>query len=68
MRHQFTFWLRDQVNRGFLGSIAVGYGPPDALVPVIDSKDNVTVSFSKECVRLNTSTTLVSLKVSHLKR
>lgn len=43
VRHQIAFRFRKQVNWGFLCPITVGYGPPDALVPVIESKDKITV-------------------------
>lgn len=41
MRHQFTLGFR-RLRGGFLQPVAVGYGPPDALVPVSESKGGVT--------------------------
>lgn len=73
VRHQFTFWFREQVNRGFLCPITVGYGPSDALVPVIKSQNTVNVVsisivlhyFSKECV-LNTTINVTNFSKSQI--
>ena len=42
VRHQFTLWFRRQVHWALLWPVAVGDGPPDALVPVVHNKHNVT--------------------------
>lgn len=45
VRHQITFWFGEQVDRGFLHPVTVGYCPPDALVPESHSKEEVSNSF-----------------------
>lgn len=46
VRHQITFWFGEQVDRGFLHPVTVGYCPPDALVPESHSQEEVSNSFT----------------------
>lgn len=46
VRHQITFWFGEQVDRGFLRPVTVGYCSPDALVPESHSKDGVSNSLT----------------------
>lgn len=57
VRHQITFWFGEQVDRGFLHPVTVGYCPPDALVPESHSKEEVSNSF----ILMQIFTKLVSL-------